>query len=257
MLMIENMPPSVVQENKFGVLSDKYSHLPTSLLCRWMIDNGFDPVTAVETRVRKAEKQGFQKHMIRFRKSGQDIEGDSFPEIVVINSHDGSSGIQLWAGLFRIVCANGIVAASETYAKASIAHRGDIADKVITAAYRVVEDAERASIAVKDWKKIELSPMQQLDFAAEALLQRYEKLEEAPIRPRDLLQIRRSEDVNSDLWTTFNMVQEHMVRGTRGYRVNKHGNVAPRTLRGISSVARNVELNASLWQIAERYATAA
>jgi hypothetical protein len=60
-----------------------------------------------QTRVRDPGKREFTKHMPRLRHSGQ-ITGEEANEIVLLNSHDGTSSYQTLAGTFRFVCQNGI-----------------------------------------------------------------------------------------------------------------------------------------------------
>jgi hypothetical protein len=45
--------------------------------------------------------------MLRLRRAGQ-ITGQQVPEIIQLNSHDGSSSYQMLPGLFRSVCCNGL-----------------------------------------------------------------------------------------------------------------------------------------------------
>ena len=86
MLDIVSMPQSVQAMAAHESRSPKYTHLPTAKVIEYMKEADFVPVHAVETRARKADKRGFQKHMLRFRHQGLTaLVGDSLPEIVVIN----------------------------------------------------------------------------------------------------------------------------------------------------------------------------
>jgi Domain of unknown function (DUF932) len=80
-------------------------------------------------------------------------------------------------------------------------------------------------------------------FAAAALTLLYP--DKAPIHPAQLLSTRRSADTSSDLWTTFNVLQENLLQG--GQRRND----SRRRTRKISSVSEDVRLNRSLWTLAE------
>ena len=95
------------QQSAHESRSEKYSHLSTAELIRILEALGFHPSKVYETNTRKADKRGYQKHMVRFRKEGAVTVGDSLPEIVAINSHDGTCGLQLWAGIFRLICKIG------------------------------------------------------------------------------------------------------------------------------------------------------
>ena len=51
---------------------------------------------------------GIPKHMLRLRRDGE-INGQHVPEIILLNSHDGTSSYQMLPGYFRFVCQNGCV----------------------------------------------------------------------------------------------------------------------------------------------------
>ena len=256
MLDLVNMPYSVGQTTKHDSRSEKYSHVPTSKVIDLLRGADFVPVKAYETKTRKADRHGFQKHMVRFRHESLGYQGDSVPEIVVINSHDGTTGLQLWSGMFRMICSNGIVAASETYAKVSLAHRGDLEGKIIEASYKVIENSNKALQGVQEWSKITLSPNDQHAFAYMALEARYGDNKSLwPIQPKHLLTARRCEDIGNDLWRVFNVVQENLIKGGQGsIKRLEDGRMGYRSTRAIRSVGRNVELNADLWQLAESMA---
>ncbi|CAB1371333.1 protein of unknown function (plasmid) [Denitratisoma oestradiolicum] len=69
---------------------------------------GFQPFMACQTRVRDDGKREHTKHMIRLRHADQ-IAGREANEIILLNSHDGTSSYQMLAGMFRFVCQNGMV----------------------------------------------------------------------------------------------------------------------------------------------------
>jgi hypothetical protein len=63
--------------------------------------------------------------MIRLRHASQ-INGAEANEIVLLNSHDGTSSYQMLAGMFRFVCSNGLVC-GDTVADVRVPHKGDVA----------------------------------------------------------------------------------------------------------------------------------
>ena len=63
-----------------------------------------------------------------------------------------------------------------------------------------------------------------------------------------VLQARRWEDRKGDLWTTFNRIQENLVRGG----VSGRGATGRRmTTREVAGVNENVKLNRALWSLAD------
>jgi len=244
--------PSVFAEAKHEKCSDKYKFLPTIEVVDQLRAEGWMPVWASESRVRDESKEGFQKHMLRFRKQGDEAQaltvGDSVIETVLINSHDRSSAYQLHAGVFRMVCANGMVVADATFGKASIKHVGFDPREVIEASYKVIEDAPRIAESINGMKDIILAKPEQLVLAESALQIKYDDLKDAPIRAEQLLSTRRWDDKGEDLWTTFNRIQENMLRG--GLRGRTSNNKRTST-REVKSIDQNVKLNKALWHLAE------
>jgi hypothetical protein len=78
-----------------------------------------------QTRVRDEGKREHTKHMMRLRHASQ-INGAEANEIVLLNSHDGTSSYQMLAGMFRFVCSNGLVC-GDTVADVRVPHKGDVA----------------------------------------------------------------------------------------------------------------------------------
>lgn len=100
--------PSVFSENKHESRSDRYTWIPTITILENLQREGFEPFFACQTRVRDQGRREHTKHMLRLRRTGQ-LTGHQVPEIILLNSHDGSSSYQMLPGLFRGVCTNGLV----------------------------------------------------------------------------------------------------------------------------------------------------
>ena len=118
---LRQMAPAIFSTSAKLDVSDKYKFLPTIEVVDGLRAAGWQPVKATEQRVNTLERQGFQKHQLRFRRQ-DDLGlvtkvGDVFPEIVLVNSHDRSSAYQLHAGLFRLACSNGMVVSDSTFEK--------------------------------------------------------------------------------------------------------------------------------------------
>jgi hypothetical protein len=91
---IAQRAPSALATRPYDAMSAKYTYVPTLGVIEAMIKAGFQPFSASQSRTRIAGKGDFTKHMIRFRH--QDVSqalavGDVIPEVVLINSHDGTS----------------------------------------------------------------------------------------------------------------------------------------------------------------------
>jgi hypothetical protein len=234
-------------------VSENYSFLPTIHAVDGLRNAGWQPVWVSEQTVRLESRKGFQKHMIRFQRA--DIIGSAAefcPEVCLVNSHDRSSAYQLHAGIFRMICGNGLIVADTTFERVSIRHTGFQPSLVVDASLKVLDSLPQLTDAVESFRARRLTPAESKAFAEGAILLRYDDLQVAPVSPDKLLEARRTEDSGSDLWTTFNRVQENLIRGgLKDYTRRKtDGKRHPRT-RAVAGLDENVRLNKALWHLAE------
>ena len=200
-----------------------------------------------QTRTRDDAKRDHTKHMIRLRHASQ-IDGKEANEIILLNSHDGSSSYQMLSGVFRFVCSNGMVC-GDILSDIRIRHKGNIVDNVIAGAFRVLDDFELVNGQKDGMKSLTLNEGEQGAFARAALTLKYDtELTPAPITENQILRPKRMEDRSDNLWTTFNCVQENLVRGgLRGRSAT--GQVS--TTREVKGIDQNIKLNRALWVLAE------
>src|SRR3546814_17984138 len=62
---------------------------------------GFQPFMVTQTRTRHEDRRDYTKHMIRLRHASQINARGEANEIILLNSHDGTSSYQMLAGMFR------------------------------------------------------------------------------------------------------------------------------------------------------------
>lgn len=244
------MAPAIFADAAHGSRSDRYAYIPTMQLLDGMRAEGFMPVKVSQAKARDEDRKGHCKHLIRFRREDQ-MAATEAREVVLVNSHDGSSGFRLMAGVFRLVCANGLIVGKSDN-EIRIRHSGDAVGKVIEGAYSIVNDFDRVGEQIEGMKALTLKPEQQQAFGAAALALRFDDPANCGIAPEQVIRPRRQDDKPADLWTTFNVAQENIIRGgLRGRKVDENGrrkNVSTRTVNGID---QNVALNRGLWVLAE------
>jgi len=120
---------------------------------------------------------------------------------------------------------------------------------VVESAFDVLDGFTRVVEERDEMKALTLSREEQGAFARAALELKYETdAAPVPVTEDQLLQSRRFEDRAGDLWTTFNKVQENLVRG--GLQGRSKTGRAMRT-RGVSGIDQSVKLNRALWVLAE------
>jgi hypothetical protein len=251
--------PSAFAPHKHSSRSDRYTYVPTMEIMTAMAKEGFLPHSIMQGGSKDEEKRGFTKHLIRFRHPSVVGRGGQVYETVLLGSHDGTTSTQLYGGFFRFACKNGSIFFDGQATQIKVPHVGNIVDKVIEGAYTVVEQGKLAYDHVDNFSQIGLNRDEQRALASAALALRYDDPEvKAPIEPDRLLNVRRSDDRASDLWTTFNVLQENVLRGGIGYQARREINGQPRlinaTTREVRSVDGNVHLNRALWVLAEEMA---
>jgi len=261
--MLRAAAPSIFAVEPWQKMSEKYAFIPTIDVVEAMRAEGFQPVMATQARTRIPGKQEFTKHVIRFRdmRAGNTPQlthlGQIFPELILTNSHDGASAYKLDAGLFRLVCLNGLTVAAGNVSQINVTHRGgnDAAHAVINASFQVVEDFPEVIDSVETFGALQLSAPEQNAFAEAALMLRYDTPEAAAVRAADLLRVRRNADAAPTLWNTFNTVQENIIaprKGTRG--VYDPTTARRKVVRGVNGISEDARINKALWQLTARMA---
>lgn len=253
--------PSIFAAQPASNLSTKYAFIPTTKVVTLLQDAGWAPVYAAQSKARGEDGGDFMKHVIRFQNPSNDGSkllkvGDSIPEIVVSNSHNGTSSFRFFAGLYRLVCSNGMVVSDGAITSARIRHQGYRDEEVKTAIVALKESLPILTETVTAFRDTKLSTEQRLAFASEALLLRWDA-GKAPIEAIQLLDARRPQDATQDLWTTLNVVQENLVQGGLHGRAVNSTRRRRMTTREIASVNGNLRLNRELWALAEQTLQAA
>ena len=183
-------------------------------------------VRQVGQRRARKESTSFSPHFVRFANPDYRIKGNgedySFPEVVMKNRYDGLGAVEFMAGIFRLVCSNGMVISTESFGQMKLNHRGYsfeemrklVGDRVVS-----IEEQVEVMNAMKDTN---LMKEQQRELAMKGLMIRGQvsKSEQASFRKKvdvltldEILNPNRDEDKGTDLWNTFNVVQEKMIEG--------------------------------------------
>ena len=186
----------------------------------------------------------------------EDWDAARAPEIILINSHDGSCSYNLLGGIIEYVCTNGLVIGNN-WASIRIRHKGKHPiEQVIAASHRVVEEFDYVRDAVEHMLETKLTEQQQLVFAEAALISRYgTDKTKIPVEPVALNHARREKDRSNTLWTTFNRVQENMIKGgLKGEIIAANGRQRKTKMRAVNGIDQSIRLNKSLFTLAETYA---
>jgi hypothetical protein len=251
--------PTLFADSKHSSRSERYAHIPTYEVLSALSKEGFDPYEVRVGGSGDLDKRNHTKHLIRLRHRGTELRvGGSVPEVLLLNSHDGTSAYKLMHGMFRMVCSNGLVTADEL-TELRVPHKGDVVSKVIEGTYQVLNQSGRIAAQVQELQAITLSRAEQLAFGESAAMLRWAPDENGsstvPVRAEQVVYPRRSEDARSDLWSTFNVAQENLLNGGLNYSTrNARGTLTHRQARPVQGIDQNTSLNRALWALAAKMA---
>ena len=241
-------------------LSKHYSFVPTMNVVNDLRALGYEVVDAKQVKARKKSTNGYQKHMITFEHPKYKVEGkEEYPQILLTNSHDGGNAFTLSAGIFRLVCSNGLVIKTEDYGSARLVHKGYSFEAVQTLVKQFEETVAEVLNKITEMKEVELTKEQQIEFAKKAALLRFtaksynEDNIADVVNIDDLLNVDRKEDAGNGLYEVFNRVQESIVQGKYLYAASGKVNDADtktRKARPIKNFKQSIDVNKKLSELA-------
>ena len=280
---LREIAPSIFSTKPSPEVSKHYSHIPTDKLIDDMELLGWFPIDAKEVNARTKGTMGFQKHLVVFRNPdivinqmpNNIVESSTsptgyrktdgtfakknpidtvFPQILLTNSHDGKNAFTFTAGLFRMICENGLVISTNEFEKVSIRHMGYDFDELQK---QVTEMVERLPLTVESMNNMIETKMDQnsiVKFAKDMLAVRFpeDELRRITIDMDEFITPVRPEDKGDDLWSVFNVIQEKIIEGDFEYTVGtKH-----RKARQIKNFKQDMDLNSKMFDVALDYVTA-
>ena len=258
---LETIAPAAFTKSPAAHVSKRYNHVRTADVVEHLMDQGFVITHAAQqkTQKRAAHKQANQKHRIRMRMpyapdATSARVGQIFPSMDLINSGDWSSNLIFAAGLYRMICENGMIMPFGTQ-NTTIKTRHDRIDETVMAQIEAAAEAAPALFAFAERAaSTELSKSEARSYASQAARIRFDFDEkETPHNSviEGLLRRHRVEDAADDLWGVFNSVQEN---GTRGGFTAPDSNGKMRKVRARSNIKADVNWNQGLWALTESFA---
>ena len=261
---------SKAEIKKLG-LSKHYSFVPTMKVVNDLRELGYECVDATQVKARKKSTDGYQKHMLTFEHPDHKIDqvkeveledgttetqvlpAEEYPQLLLTNSHDGGNAFTLSAGIFRLVCSNGLVIKTEDYGTSRLVHKGYSFEAIQNLVNDFVATIDETLTRITAMKEVELTKNQQMEFAKLAALLRFteKSYNEDNIADvvdlDDLLNAERKEDKGDGLWEVYNRVQESLVQGKFHY---VGGNKKSRKARPIKNFKQSIDVNKKLSELA-------
>ena len=245
---LRSLAPSIFTQTGAEGVSEKYSHISTDKVISDMEVLGWGVVDAKEVKARK--NIGFQKHLVVFRNPDVVINGADgdqvFPQILLTNSHDGKNSFTFTPGLFRMICENGLVVATEQFADFKVRHMGYDFEALQNTIRSIVESLPLTVESMNKMKEIQLGEEQILDLAKSLLELRVEGTDNTfgEVAIEQVLQPQRNQDYGNGLWEVFNRVQENIMEGNFSY-LTVRGRV--RQARKIKNFKQDLDLNKAMF----------
>lgn len=257
--------PTVYADAPHDSRSSRYLFVNTGEMLEALAEVGWHPVQVTAQVPRIEDRRGHAKHEIRLAHRDHGIDYSLVTganhivdkahalstgiEMVLVNSHDGTSAIDLSAGVFRLICTNGLVVPDGQIDGYHVRHSAKWRDEVIEGTYRVLDAMPRIGDGIGEMAGTELAEPARMLLAAHASALRWPD-GNAPVPPEQLLRPRRHDDAGSDAWRTLNVLQEHIIRGDDGYRTppTRTQRAAWRHTRPITGIDDAQRINRGLWE---------
>ena len=247
--------PSIFTEKGSAETSKHYTHIPTYKVIEDMRQLGWDVVDAQQVNAYKKSNRGFQKHLVVFQNDELEITGNDgdtvHPRVLLTNSHDARNAFQFQAGLFRMICSNGLVISDHNFSKLKIRHMGYDFSELKETITQIVNQLPLTVESMNKFKATELNEQAKHDFALKAIGLRFndDNTLELGVNVEELIKPTRKEDVGNDLWSVFNVVQEKLVEGDFDYS----NGTKIRKARKIKNFKQDITLNSELFALASEY----
>ena len=246
--------PTISQQSAHASTSEHYAFISTMQPVNVLREMGWEVSHVAQQKVRLAEKNGFQRHALKFMQVGQNqalTVGQTIPQLVLVNSHEGSAAFRFFLGLFEVRCSNGLMVERGSLAEMRVLHRGYTDQKVADGITSVLPQIPAILTQVETWKSTKLETPEVQAFAESAIELRWDAESKTYVNPKSVSQAIRKGQEENTLYNVFNRVQEGILRGGV-YTRNKDG-VSTRA-RAVKSLAENERLNRALWSLAAKMA---
>lgn len=254
--------PAAFTATKSEDRAERYSHITTSTAIEILGDYQFFPTSARQVKARTRTANKYAQHMIAFSCLNGLLDTDEGrPQIILYNSGDGRSAVRMFSGFYRFICSNGLIAGNGFEVKAG--HFQTTASRFDTMVRQAAKTLPEILENIDQLKATELSYPEQRQLANEAMQIRWPRLDttqmdwskpgaySTPATAEHLLFCHRSADVEFNAWTTYNRIQEKLIRG--GAEIFSITEKKPdgiwRKSKAVGSVQASLDINRKLWDL--------
>lgn len=253
---VQAAAPALFATQPWPDATDRYGFVNSGSIAEALQEAGYGIVWATQTRKRDPARIPFAQHYFRVRNLRQSvavIEGAGRFEIILMNSHDGTSSFSVRPCIVNpktnvpIIAAGSMLNYRSNHTTRSVAGVVDAISEIAATFPRVAE-------VISEMQNIVLTDKEVQEFANEAGRLRYGG-KKAPFefsllaKPQD-----RAQRDDKTLWTVLNVVLENSLCGGQNYTLpptkKRAGSI--RTVRGLRRIYGIAQVSVGIWNLAEQ-----
>ncbi len=204
----------LTQTTGFNV-SDSYNVIPTQDVIVEFERFGFELQDLSLARIIREEKENKQKHLVRMSQ-GEKLFGEMRVDVIIQNSYDRSTALNIRIGMFRFACANGLIIGSNLMPTFRVVHSNNSwMDQI----HAFIDSYEEKYKIQKAWidnmmaSTLTYDTIEELAFKAIDLRHYDKRIKNDPIDPMEINIAKRPEDRSRNAWATYNRFQENLING--------------------------------------------
>ena len=260
--------PAIMNEHgAHSARSDRYGFVSTISIINALREKGYGVYYAQQQdSYRRPEMHEYQRHIVRLRKveEADTLHNGVIFDIVLQNSHNGSTTLSINPGIYR--------PATDMYMTLPFSPTDQRRHMVgnVEGYVDMVSDISDMHVDFLDlFEAMRNQPMShgaQLQFIDAALEARYGEYKPVGNRPKGLsterffeTQVEAGNDDFSNLWECMNRTLSVIMNGGVQYETGtinkKTGELRLASLRGVTNIKHSVEIQAAVWNIAEKMLT--
>ena len=254
---------SFTQDERHETKSAKFVPIKPEWGAEILRDHGYFLKSLNVGRARKLENVAHQTTIATYQSETALKVGDIFPRITLKIPHIYGA-IEAFSAFLRLSCLNGNAFRLNQSEKTKIKHLGDATSQFETVVKLLVSQTEAMNESIRAMQAKDVTPTQVADFVREVATLRLGTSESIKnVQFADLLKVRRATDSGRDAFTTYQVVQENLMRYGIRYQnetIDDQGRtnvrnmtarpIVRRTATGENETVKSVDLNASLYESA-------
>lgn len=252
-----NLSGSYVQENRHALVTEKFNVVTPAIVGEVMAENGMVLSTLSTGRAKHLDKVDFQKTMARYRDTNEVLPGIHL-DLLYNSKHMGRGVDELYVGIYRVICTNGMVAGA-AFHRGAVRHSGDTFNSLSLAIQTALTKRLELTDLIARMQATQLDT-ERVKFLVDGAVKLLVPDTAVNVRS-SLTLVRRADDASNDLFTVFNRIQENGIAGRVAYDLiqtdTERGTHTVRhmTARRIkANTQRDLEYNQGLFDLASKLA---